>query len=90
MYETQLKNTWINFHKGRHDSLVNFFIRIDALVAEFKSKFGVMKKGCGIISLVGLKLTGDTNLQCINYVSASEDREPVWKSIKRNLIRYEV
>ena len=48
-----------------------------------------MKKDSQIISLVGLKLSGDTYTQFINYVSAYENPEPNWKSIKRTLIRYE-
>ena len=35
VYETQQENKWICFHKGNHESLGNFFIYIDALVAEF-------------------------------------------------------
>ena len=73
MYETQVENKWISIHEGNHEPLVNFFICIDALVAKFKSKRGVVKKDSHIISLVGLRLNGDIYNQLISYVSAHEE-----------------
>ena len=61
---------------------MNFFIRVDELVAEFKSKCGVVKKDSKIISLVGINLTGDHYTQFTNFVSAYEDQELDWNNIK--------
>ena len=52
----QLGNKWISFHERNHFSLLNFFIHIDALVAEYKFKFGVVRKNYYL--LVGLKFNG--------------------------------
>lgn len=67
VYETQRENKRNSLHKVNHESLMNFLIRIDALVAEFKC--GDVKNDFKIISLIGLSSSGDIYIQFISYVS---------------------